>query len=350
MIPIDNSYFEITTKNFTSYKKYDIAICLPYYLTGAKYKHGGTEIEILPNKESEIKAFTKVITAFKTFAEYADLEVVFFILDDASPLKMGLGAVMVELGDFALVHCELTRNQGLGCKENILQYFAKNFANYCLKVDADISIKCTSDRQHFLYELIRLYKKFDCFTLSIKAGMPSYWATKEALDNGLEVEVNSGMLGNLIFQSVKNFDWFGYTDWTIRCYEDTDIWFRAKYINQILELGMTSEFPDLEHIVKPLNIACTTFRWANAMASGFGTDSKFRRAVGLWYYSQVPYLTMPVNSKKQTPTIKYDKKKAMEAIAQGFYRKPAISPHAFAVIESIKEMFPEPKKRVKLDA
>lgn len=358
--PIDNSYFLIRESGYDPDEVYDIAVCIPYYLTGAKFKKGGTVIDVQPEGK-EIRELIRNIGAAATFAKYANgrgITTVFFILDDCSPLKADNAVIDELLDGLPFVHVILTRNQGLGCKENILQYFAATSANYCLKIDADVFINPKDGKKDkegtrikFFTELLRIYEDWNLTTLSINASMPSYFSTAKARERGLDCEKNSNALGNLIFQAVDNFRWFGFTDWTLRAYEDSDIIFRGKYINELLKTPgeFRDWFVDFRDSDIPVYLGCTSYKWANANASGFGTDQSFRIAVARYYCDNVPYVNMPTGkNKKFTPSVRFNKKKAEAAIKTGFYRKPGVGPHAYAIIEAIDGLFNGKKKRVRL--
>ena len=198
-----------TYGDFNPNKKYEYNIAVGYWLSGIKIDSQGNK------KEIDQKKSKKILLDSLNILSKNNKNALFTILDDCSPIP--IPEVLDSLEGNPVIVVQLLQNQGVGGKENILQSISKKFSDFYFRFDADVKFtKCPVDSLRKAFQ--------DCPNLGmavINAGfLGAMTCGKKDGPNYVQIK---GAVGNGAMVPTKIFNQVGFSDPTLRYFEDVDM-------------------------------------------------------------------------------------------------------------------------------
>jgi|SRR3990172_1554285 len=188
---------------------YEYNIAVGYWLSGVKMDSKGNE------KKIKIEKSKKILLDSLNALSRSNKTALFTVLDDFSPIC--IPEVLESIEGNPTIIVQLLQNQGVGQKENVLQSIAKNYSQFYFRFDADVKFnKCPIQSLRLAFmEIPKLGMAvinagfLGAMTCGQKDG-PPYTTIRGAVGNGSMIPT-------------KIFDKAGYSDPTLRYFEDVDM-------------------------------------------------------------------------------------------------------------------------------
>jgi hypothetical protein len=195
-------------------QSYKVVVGAGFYYNNTKIKSDGKLVKT--NSSTFFKNFHHTIDLLKE--DPACENALFVLIDDCSPTKLDR---MVSWTDRPFIYIELEKNVGVGGKENILQYFAVNFAEYLFRIDNDVKLLDSVQPCFDIFE-----KESSAGIVTINAGFCAYHLMKKCKKDYVQ---SGSAIGNATLIPSRLFEKISYSMPQLRFFEDIDLYSKFKY-------------------------------------------------------------------------------------------------------------------------
>ena len=194
--------------------RFDVIVGVGIYLTGkALNKNGDLIDKNIAKEKAKLKDVLQFINSeMKGLGKSSAL----FVLDDASPAKVDLSGIFEKTAVITL-----TKNWGIGQKENILEVCSRQYSPFLFRFDQDVKIQGPLSHMFAAHEEIE-----NLFGAGINSGFIGAMLTGGNEND--DPYIHTVQLANGILERTEFFDVIGHTDPQLRYFHDLDLFYRAK--------------------------------------------------------------------------------------------------------------------------